>query len=104
MRKHLFGVTLSLCLFVFSAAVGQITPIDDIQVYNNDGSIDLTNPHYGQVRSVRGVIYVYKGIYNPGSHYILGVTGGISFYYPAAPVVALGDTVEVSVNLEVIKK
>ena len=97
MRYHLFGAVFTACLvFTLGVATAQIIPIDDVQVYNPDGTIDLTAPYYGQIITVEGVIYVVNQTYNNGSHYIQGDTGGIAFYHPAAPVLTYGDRVQVT--------
>lgn len=94
MRKHLFGATLLACA-VLMAGTAAAQTIDDIQYYDPVTG-DPASPYDGQVVTVYGKIYVVKGTYNNGTHYILGDTGGINFYGPSAPAVTYGDSIEVT--------
>jgi DNA/RNA endonuclease YhcR with UshA esterase domain len=69
--------------------------IDEIQQYDPVTGAPAS-PCPGMVVTVTGDIYVIKGTYNTGTHYILGATGGISFFAAAAPPLTYGDRVEVT--------
>jgi len=83
---------LSLCGAVLAQT---ITPIDDIQYYDPATGAPLS-PYAGQTVTVEGAIYVVKGTYNSGTHYIQGATGGINFFDSAAPALTYGDVVQVT--------
>jgi len=93
MKKHLFGAAL-LCLVAASGmAIAQT--IDEIQYYDPaDGS--PASPYAGQSVTVTGSIYVVKGTYNGGTHYMQGATGGISFYDSGITGLDYGTQVEVT--------
>lgn len=93
MRKILFTAVAAACaLLLAGAAVAQT--IDEIQVYDATGA--PASPYNGAQVTIYGKIYVVKGTYNGGTHYIQGDTGGIQFYFPTAPALTYGDSVEVS--------
>ncbi len=94
MKKHLFGVTLIMCL-VAIAGMAMAQTIDDIQYYN-PATGDPESPFVGQTVTVTGSVYVVKGTYNGGTHYIQGATGGISFFNSAINGLDYGTQVEVT--------
>ncbi len=94
MKKHLFGAALVVCLVAMSGmAVAQT--IDEIQYYNPANG-DPASPYVGQQVSVAGTVYVVKGTYNGGTHYIQGATGGISFFSSSITGLDYGTEVEVT--------
>lgn len=94
MKKHLFGITLMASLLLISGmASAQFTDIDDIQVYDGLGA--PASPYNGTVVTVAGNIFVVKGTYNNGTHYIADATGGITFFDSAATF-NIGDYVEIT--------
>jgi hypothetical protein len=68
-------------------------PIDDIQVYDAAGV--PASPYDGQVVTVLGSVYVPQGVFNNGSFYIQGATGGINIYLNFPHFLELGEVVEV---------
>jgi DNA/RNA endonuclease YhcR with UshA esterase domain len=96
MRKHLFGALVLLVgTLLAGSAWAQCGTIDEIQQYDPVTGAPAS-PCTGQVVTVTGDIYVVKGTYNTGTHYILGATGGIQFFAAAAPPLTYGDKVEVT--------
>ncbi len=96
MRRALTSALALVFLLSLSGAVlAQTTPIDDIQYYDPATGAPLS-PYAGQTVTVEGAIYVVKGTYNGGTHYIQGATGGINFYLPSAPALDYGDRVQVT--------
>ena len=96
MRKHLFGALVLLVgTLLAGSAWAQCGTIDEIQQYDPVTGAP-TSVCIGQVVTVTGDIFVLKGTYNTGTHYILGATGGIQFYASAAPPLNYGDRVEVT--------
>ena len=94
MKKHLFGVALMLsALLISGMASAQFTDIDDIQVY--DALRAPASPLDGTTVTVAGNIYVVKGTYNNGTHYIADATGGVSFFDSGATL-SMGDYVEIT--------
>ncbi len=94
MKKHLFGAALVVCL-VAASGMAMAQTIDDIQYYNPEtGAPD--SPHAGQTVTVSGTIYVVKATYNPGTHYIQGATGGITFYDASLNGLNYGTEVQVT--------
>ena len=94
MKKHLFGIALmSSLLLVSGMASAQFTDIDDIQAYDAAGA--PASPLDGTVVTVAGNVFVIKGTYNNGSHYIGDATGGITFFDSGASL-AVGDYVEIT--------
>lgn len=92
MKKRLFGMALVMCLAVTGLASAQT--IDDIQYYNpTTGAPE--SPSVGLIVTVTGNVYCLKGVYNNGTHYIQGPTGGISFFSSSVNA-AMGDLVEVT--------
>ncbi len=94
MKKHLFGVALVLCLVAVSGSAMAQT-IDDIQYYNPETGAP-ESPWVGQTVTVAGSIYVVKGTYNGGTHYLQGATGGISFFNSTINGLDYGTLVEVT--------
>ncbi len=92
MMKRLFGMALVMCLAVSGMATAET--IDDIQYYNPETGAP-ESPYDGQTVTVEGTVYCPKGIYNGGTFYIQGATGGISFYSSSVNA-DLGDIVEVT--------
>jgi hypothetical protein len=87
-------MTLATVALMAGAAAAQITPINDIQLYTALGAAN--SPLVGTTVTVRGVITVEKGTYNGGTHYIEDATGGINFFDTGAPLLLIGDEVEVT--------
>lgn len=87
-------LTLAAVALMAGVASAQTTDIDDIQLYDATGAPN--SPLNGTTVTIRGVITVEKGTYNSGTHYIQDATGGINFFDPGAPALALGDEVEVT--------
>ena len=85
------------CLFlaglVSSLSMAQVIPIDDIQVYDSDGA--PASPYHGETVTVTGSVFVPQLIYNVGSFYIQGATGGIKCYLAQPLNLELGDVLEV---------
>ena len=94
MKKHLFGMALVLCL-VAASGMTLAQTIDDIQFYNPETGAP-ESPHAGETVTVTGSIYVVKGTYNGGTHYMQGATGGISFYNSSINGLDYGTLVEVT--------
>ena len=92
MKKHLFGMALTMSVMLI-AGLANAQTIDEIQVYDATGA--PASPYAGQTVTVSGTVYVTPGTYNSGTHYILGATGGISFFQSGTGLV-LGDQVEVT--------
>lgn len=93
MRKIMNGAAAAACVLLLAAAAGAQT-IDDIQVYDAEG--DPVSPYNGQVVTVTGDIYVVKGTYNSGTHYIQSANGGIQFFSSTAPALTYGDRVQIT--------
>ncbi len=94
MKKLAYGA-LALVLMMSFAGVTAAQTIDDIQLYDVDGTPIST--YIGTQVSVEGRIYVVNNTYNGGTHYILDDTGqGINFYLPSAPPLDYGDRVQVT--------
>ena len=93
MKSRFLGAATLCLLFAIGAASAQT--IDDIQYYNPLTGLP-ESPHDGSIVTVEGVIYVLKGTYNNGTHYIQGATGGINFYHPSAPALTYGDRIQVT--------
>lgn len=96
MKKLTTGaLTLMMFACLAGSAAAQLTNIDDIQSYDPvTGAI--TSPYTGQTVTVEGVVYVIKGTYNSGTHYIQDATGGINFFDPSAIPLTYGDRVQVT--------
>ncbi len=96
MKKTATGVLmLALVVALAGAAVAQITAIDDIQYYDPLTGAPAS-PHAGATVTVEGVVYVIKGTYNSGTHYIQGATGGINFFSSSAIPLTYGDRIQVT--------
>ena len=95
MRKHLFGALVLLVgTLLAGSAWAQCGTIDEIQQYDPVTGAP-TSVCIGQVVTVTGDIFVLKGTYNTGTHYILGATGGIQFYASAAPPLRYNQATDV---------
>ncbi len=94
MKKHLFGMALVVCLIAVSG-LAMAQTIDDIQYYNPETGAPAS-PHAGSNVTITGTIYVVKGTYNGGTHYMQGATGGISFYDSNITGLDYGTQVEIS--------
>jgi len=100
MKKHLFGVTLLMCLVITSDLVitsnlASAQTINDIQLYNPITGAPAS-PFNGMAVTVTGAVSVQKGTYNGGTWYIQGATGGINFFNPGVGPYNLGDIIELS--------
>ncbi len=73
----------------------QIVSIDAIQTYNPATGAPAS-PYHGQTVTVEGALYVLRGTFNAGSHYLQGADGGLQFYTTTAPAFARGDRVRVT--------
>jgi hypothetical protein len=96
MKKLTIGalaLTMLFCLVGGAAAVN--TDLDDIQYYDPITGLPAS-PYAGQSVTVEGVVYVIPGIYNGGTHYIQGATGGINFFDMAAMPLVNGDRIQVT--------
>ena len=81
---------LPMLAVVLMAGLATAQTIDEIQFYNPETG-EPESPFDGQIVTVQGVIYCPAGIYNNGTHYLLGETGGISFtLYAGLALAALG--------------
>lgn len=87
-------IFFSLLAVMLTAGLVSAQTIDDIQYYNPETGAP-ESPYEDQTVTVQGVVYVPAGIYNGGTHYILGATGGISFFQSGTGL-ALGDEVSVT--------
>ena len=94
MKKHLFGAALVLCLVAISG-MAMAQTIDQIQYYNPETGAP-ESPYDGTQVTVEGTIYVVKGTYNGGTHYMQGATGGISFFSSSITGLDYGTEVEVT--------
>jgi len=90
MTKILF----SLLAVLMTAGLATAQTIDEIQFYDPETGAPAS-PYAGQTVTVEGVVYVVAGTYNGGTHYILGDTGGISFFQSGTGL-QLGDEVSVT--------
>ncbi len=96
MKQVLWGVALCGCLFALAPMTSaQVISIDTIQYYNPLTGAP-SSPYAGQVVTVEGQIYVVKGTYNSGTHYIQGSDGGIQFFSSTAPALVYGDRIQVT--------
>jgi DNA/RNA endonuclease YhcR with UshA esterase domain len=87
---------VALAVVVCVAGLAAAQTIDDIQYYNPTTGAPAS-PYNGTTQTVEGRIYVVKGTYNAGSHYILDDSGnGISFFNSTAPPLTYGDRVSVT--------
>jgi hypothetical protein len=86
---------LALVVAMSGAALAQTTAIDDIQYYDPLTGAPAS-PLAGTTVTVEGVVYVVKGTYNSGTHYIQGATGGINFFKSDAMPLNYGDRIEVT--------
>ncbi len=68
MKRNATRAIALAVVVLLAGAVSAQTPIDDIQVY--DAAIAPASPYAGQTVTIEGVIYVVKGTYNSGTHYI----------------------------------
>lgn len=85
---------MTLMAVVLMAGLVSAQTIDEIQQYDPVTG-EPASPFEGQTVTVQGVVYCPAGIYNNGTHYILGATGGISFFQAGTGLV-LGDEVSVT--------
>jgi len=88
------GLTALGMLLAMSPASAQ-TDIDDIQVYTDTGAPN--SPFNGQSVTIQGVLTVYRGTYNFGTHYVQDATGGIVIFDGSSPA-GLNPGDEVSVT------
>ena len=77
----------------FAHAGADPVPIDDIQVYDEAGA--PVSPFDGQVVTVVGSVYLPQGVFNNGSFYIMGETGGINIYANFPHFFQLGEVLEI---------
>ncbi len=94
MKRIAIAASAALMLLTLTGVSFAQTPIDDIQVYLPDGAPN--SPYDTQVVTVQGKIYVLKGTYNSGTHYLADATGGITFFDGSAPAFDLGDEVSIT--------
>ena len=93
MKKHLFGVTILVCLLAGGIASAQT--INAIQQYNAVTGLP-ESPFVGQTVTVSGIV-VERLQYSSGSGYIWNAgDGGISLFGTGGDVVAFGDLVSVT--------
>ena len=96
MKKVLLGSALCACLLMAGLASAQLTAIDTIQTYNPITGAPIPYPVIGSVVTVQGTLYVLKGTFNTGSHYIQAADAGIQVYNSAAAMGTIGDRIEVT--------
>ncbi|MFH1845858.1 MAG: right-handed parallel beta-helix repeat-containing protein [bacterium] len=93
----LWGCLLLQAGFVLAQPIA----IDDIQVYDPlDGT--PISPYLGQIVEVEGVVFVVRGTYDNGTHYLLGTTAGLKVFEPTAPTLDYGDRVTLTGTVGVI--
>jgi hypothetical protein len=83
-----------LLAVTLTAGLAAAQTIDEIQFYDPVTG-EPASPYDGQTVTVQGVVYVPGGVYNSGTHYILGATGGISFFQSGTGL-SVGDEVSVT--------
>jgi DNA/RNA endonuclease YhcR with UshA esterase domain len=94
--KRLVQSALALSFVVCAAGMVAAATIDEIQYYNPTTGAPAS-PYNGTSQTVEGRIYVLKGTYNAGTHYIIDDAGdGIAFFNSAAPPLTYGDRVSVT--------
>lgn len=96
MKKVLLGTAMCACLLMAGMASAQLTAIDTIQTYNPVTGVPAPYPIMGSVVTVQGTLYVLKGSFNTGSHYIQAADGGIQLYNSVATMGTIGDRIEVT--------
>lgn len=89
------GLTALGMLLAMSSPASAQTDIDDIQVYTDTGAPN--SPLNGNVVTIQGVLTVYRGTYNFGTHYVQDATGGIQIFDGSSPA-GLNPGDEVSVT------
>jgi len=72
-----------------------IIPIDDVQYYDPVTG-EPQSPYENQLITIEGDIYVVKGTYSIGGHYIQDATGGINVFEPDVPDYTYGDRIQVT--------
>jgi len=94
--KRSIQSAVALAVVVCVAGLAAAQTIDDIQYYNPTTGAPAS-PYNGTTQTVEGRIYVIKGTYNSGTHYILDDSGnGIAFFNSSAPPLTYGDRVSVT--------
>ena len=86
--KRSIQSAVALAVVVCVAGFAAAQTIDDIQYYNPTTGAPAS-PYNGTTQTVEGRIYVLKGTYNAGTHYILDDAGnGIAFFNSSATALA----------------
>lgn len=94
--KRSIQSAVALAVVVCVAGFAAAQTIDDIQYYNPTTGAPAS-PYNATTQTVEGRIYVIKGTYNAGTHYILDDSGnGIAFFNSSAPPLTYGDRVSVT--------
>ena len=94
--KRSIQSAVALAVVVCVAGLAAAQTIDDIQYYNPTTGAPAS-PYNATTQTVEGRVYVLKGTYNAGSHYIIDDSGnGIAFFNSAAPPLTYGDRVSVT--------
>ena len=94
MNRWFCGLCFAFCVLGAGDGDALVVPIDDVQQYDESGSPE--SPYHNQVVTVEGRIYVVKGTYSNGGHYIQDATGGINVFDPSAPDLTYGDRIRVT--------
>lgn len=91
-------VALATAVFLSGSVAASATTICDIQAYDEDGF----SPLNGQFVTVRGVVTVPSGYFQPTytSIYVQQGSCGVNVFCPTPLSIALGDSVEVSGQVE----
>ena len=96
MKKVLLGTAMCACLLMAGMASAQLTAIDTIQTYNPVTGAAIPFPVVGSIVNVEGTLYLLKGNFNTGSHYIQAADGGIQVFNSAVTMGAIGDRIQVT--------
>jgi hypothetical protein len=95
MRTRNLALAVAAATFLL-AGWAAAQSIDDIQYYDPLTGAPAS-PYDQTVQTVSGTIYVLKGTYNTGTHYIQDDTGsGINFFASDAPPLTYGAQVEIT--------
>lgn len=94
--RYPWAVVLAALALGAPAARGQLTSIDQIQTYNAISGAATPIPPLGTEVTVEGTLYVVKGQFNAGTHYIMGDDGGIQCFHSDAALGVVGDRIQVT--------
>ncbi len=96
MKKVFLGTAMCACLLMAGLASAQLTAIDTIQTYNPVTGAPTPFPVSGTIVTVQGTLYVLKGSFNTGSHYIQAADAGIQVFNSTLNLGTIGDLIEVT--------